>query len=221
MFNLLDKKNSIISLIEKHHNNSIYSSKPLPKLIAVSKKQPSYKIKMALEVGQRIFGENKVQEAEERWSTHLMNHNDIELHFIGHLQTNKVKKALALFNYIHSLDRESLAVEISKHFKRSSKTKNFMIQVNTGEESNKSGILPKNFKNFFSLTQSLKLPVNGLMCIPPINDNPNTHFSLLKELADKFELNDLSMGMSSDFQDAIKFGATHVRIGTHFFGERL
>lgn len=220
MLNILEKKNNIISLITKYHNNSIYFSKPLPKLIAVSKKQPSQKIKMALEAGQRIFGENKVQEAEKRWSTHLMNYNDLELHFIGHLQTNKVKKALALFDFIHSLDRESLALEISKHLTRTLKKKCFMIQVNTGEESNKSGVLPKNLKNFFSLTQSLKIPVNGLMCIPPINDNPSTHFSLLKELADEFKLNELSMGMSSDFQDAIKFGATHVRIGTSFFGKR-
>ena len=149
MSNLLDKKNNLLSLIKKYHNTSLYHINPLPKLIAVSKKQPSQKIKEALEAGQRIFGENKVQEAEERWSPHLINYKDIELHFIGHLQTNKVKKSLFLFDFIHSLDRESLALEISKHLNKSSKTKSFMIQVNTGEEINKSGIMPRDFRDFF------------------------------------------------------------------------
>lgn len=221
MSNLLDKKNNLLLLIKKYHNASLYHINPLPKLIAVSKKQPSQKIKEALESGQRIFGENKVQEAEERWSPHLINYKDIELHFIGHLQTNKVKKSLFLFDFIHSLDRESLALEISKHLNKSSKTKSFMIQVNTGEENNKSGIMPRDFRDFFLITQSLKIPVNGLMCIPPINEDPSTHFGLLRELANEFKLENLSMGMSSDFQDAIKYGATHVRIGTSFFGKRL
>jgi len=142
------------------------------------------------------------------------------LHFIGHLQTNKVKKALNFFDVIHTLDRESLALEISKHLTFTSKTKSFMIQVNTGNEENKSGISLNDFEEFFKFTNSLKIPVKGLMCLPPINEEPSIHFCILRELANKFKLTDLSIGMSMDYEKAIKFGSTYLRIGTSFFGKR-
>ena len=215
-----NKYEKLNQLIKKRHNESFYSSKPLPKLIAVSKQQPDEKILDALEVGQRIFGENKIQDAIKRWSDLLIVYKDIELHYIGHLQTNKVKKALNFFDVIHTLDRENLALEISKHLTPKSKTKSFMIQVNTGNEKNKSGVSLENFEEFFKLVYRLNIPVKGLMCLPPVDDEPSIHFCILRELANKFKLDDLSMGMSMDFEKAIKFGSTHLRIGSSFFGKR-
>ena len=215
------KYNKLTQLIKKKHGESLYSAKPLPKLIAVSKQQPDKKILDALEVGQRIFGENKLQDAINRWSGLLNIYKDIELHYIGHLQTNKVKKALNFFDVIHTLDRENLALEISKHMTPTSKTKSFMIQVNTGNEKNKSGVSLENLEEFLKLVRSLNIPVKGLMCLPPIDEEPSIHFCILRELADKFELNDLSMGMSMDFEKAISFGSTFLRIGSSFFGKRL
>ena len=220
MNEVYNKYENLNQLIKKYHNDSLYASKPLPKLIAVSKKQPDKKILNALKIGQRIFGENRLQEALKRWTNLINIYKDIELHYIGHLQSNKVKTALNFFDVIHTLDRESLALEISKHFTSKSKTKSFMIQVNTGNEKSKSGISLENFEEFFKFVQCLNIPVKGLMCLPPVNENPSIHFCILKELANKFRLNDLSMGMSMDFEKAINFGATHLRIGSAFFGNR-
>ena len=220
MNELTDKYEKLNQLIKKYHNESFYSSNPLPKLIAVSKQQPNEKILNALELGHRIYGENKLQDAIKRWKTFLNTYNNIELHYIGHLQTNKVKKALNFFDVIHTLDRESLALEISKHLTSKSKTKSFMIQVNTGNEKNKSGISLDDFEEFFKFINNLNIPVRGLMCLPPVNEEPSIHFCILKELANKFNLSDLSMGMSMDFEKAIKFGSTYLRIGTSFFGKR-
>ena len=214
------KYEKLNQLIQKYHNESFYSANRLPKLIAVSKQQPDEKILNAIKLGQRIYGENKLQDAVKRWSNLLDKYKDLELHYIGHLQTNKVKKALNFFDVIHTLDRESLALEISKHLTFKSKTKSFMIQVNTGDEKNKSGISLENFEEFLKFTKSLNIPVTGLMCLPPVNEEPSIHFCILKELADKFKLKDLSMGMSMDFEKAIKFGSTHLRIGSSFFGKR-
>ena len=214
------KYEKLNQLIKKYHNESFYSSNRLPKLIAVSKQQPDEKILNAIKLGQRIYGENKLQDAVKRWSNLLDKYKDLELHYIGHLQTNKVKKALNFFDVIHTLDRESLALEISKHLTFKSKTKSFMIQVNTGDEKNKSGISLENFEEFLKFTKSLNIPVTGLMCLPPVNEEPSIHFCILRELANKFKLSDLSMGMSMDFKKAIKFGSTYLRIGTLFFGER-
>ena len=214
------KYEKLNQLIKKYHNESFYSANRLPKLIAVSKQQPDEKILNAIKLGQRIYGENKLQDAVKRWSNLLDKYKDLELHYIGHLQTNKVKKALNFFDVIHTLDRESLALEISKHLTFKSKTKSFMIQVNTGDEKNKSGISLENFEEFLKFTKSLNIPVTGLMCLPPVNEEPSIHFCILKELANKFKLRDLSMGMSMDFEKAIKFGSTHLRIGTSFFGKR-
>ena len=214
------KYEKLNQLIKKYHNESFYSANRLPKLIAVSKQQPDEKILNAIKLGQRIYGENKLQDAVKRWSNLLDKYKDLELHYIGHLQTNKVKKALNFFDVIHTLDRESLALEISKHLTFKSKTKSFMIQVNTGDEKNKSGISLENFEEFLKFTKSLNIPVTGLMCLPPVNEEPSIHFCILRELANKFKLRDLSMGMSMDFEKAIKFGSTHLRIGTSFFGKR-
>ena len=220
MVEFKNKYEKIIQLIKKCHNESFYSSKSLPKLIAVSKQQPEEKILDALKFGQRIYGENKLQDAFKRWSNFLDIYNDIELHFIGHLQTNKVKKALDFFDVIHTIDRENLALEISKNLSPTSKTKSFFIQVNTGNEKNKSGISLENFEEFYKFLKSLKIPVKGLMCLPPIDEEPSIHFCILRDLANKFKLSELSMGMSMDFEKAIQFGSTHLRIGTSFFGKR-
>ena len=217
---LYDKYEKLYQLIRKYHNESFYSTKPLPKLIAVSKQQPDKKILNALKFGQRIFGENKLQDAIKRWSNFLNIYEDIELHYIGHLQTNKVKKTLNFFDVIHTLDRENLALEISKYLTPRSKTKSFMIQVNTGNEKSKSGVSLDEFEEFYKLVSSLNIPVKGLMCLPPVNEEPSIHFCILRELANKFKLNALSMGMSSDFKTAINFGSTHLRIGSSFFGKR-
>ena len=213
-------RQNLIKTIESCHKDSFYSSFSVPNLIAVSKQQPDNKIQDALKVGHRIFGENKIQDGIKRWSNFLNIYKDIELHFIGHLQTNKVKKALNFFDVIHTLDRESLALEISKHLTFKSKTKSFMIQINTGNEVNKSGVKLDNFDEFFKFTNSLKIPIKGLMCLPPINEEPSIHFCILRDLANKFKLTDLSMGMSMDYEKAIKFGSTYLRIGTSFFGKR-
>ena len=220
MDELYNKYEKLNQLIAKHHNESFYSLKPLPKLIAVSKQQPNEKILKALKFGQRIFGENKIQDATKRWSGLLDIYKDIELHFIGHLQTNKVKKALKFFDVIHTLDRENLAIEISKYLTPTSKTKSFLIQVNTGNEKNKSGVSLDNFEDFFKFVLNLNIPVKGLMCLPPVDAEPSIHFCILRELANKFKLNDLSMGMSMDFEKAINFGSTYLRIGSSFFGKR-
>ena len=211
----------LLSEISRIHKSSFYKSREIPKMIAVSKQQEIEKVLEALKNGQKIFGENRVQEAEKKWTYHLNIKKDIELHLIGALQSNKVKKALNIFDVIHTLDRESLAFEIHKNLEKSIRTRSFFIQVNTGEEKQKSGVLPSELEEFFDLcTKKLKIPVIGLMCIPPLNEPSSIHFCYLNKLSQKFKLNHLSMGMSSDYDEAIKFGATYVRIGTEFFGKR-
>lgn len=214
------KYEELNNLIKNYHANSFYSSKPFPKLIAVSKQQPDEKILNALKYGQRIFGENKLQDAIKRWTNLLKIYKGIELHYIGHLQTNKVRKALNFFDIIHTLDRKNLALEISKYLTSTSKTKSFLIQVNTGNEKSKSGVSLDDFEDFFKYVVSLNIPVKGLMCLPPIDEEPSIHFCILRELANKFELSELSMGMSMDFEKAINFGSTYLRIGSSFFGKR-
>ena len=220
MDDIFSNRQNLLKKIESFHKASFYSSFPLPNLIAVSKQQPDNKIKDAIKAGHRVFGENKIQDGIKRWSNFLDIYKDIKLHYIGHLQTNKVKKALNFFDVIHTLDRESLALEISKHLTFTSKTKSFMIQVNTGNEKNKSGISLDRFEEFFKFVIGLKIPIKGLMCLPPVDEEPSIHFCILRELANKFKLNELSMGMSMDYEKAIKFGSTYLRIGTSFFGKR-
>ena len=200
---------------------SFFLNDKIPKLVAVSKKQEDYKIDKAIECGQKFFAENRVQEAYLRWQKRLETNNDLELRLIGPLQTNKVNIALKLFDIIESLDREKLANEIAKNFNHNAKTKSFYIQINTGNESQKSGLSPLQVDSFIKYCENdLKLPIVGLMCIPPINEEPSMHFSLLKKIASRNKLSELSMGMSADYEDAINFGSTSVRIGSMFFGER-
>ena len=221
MENIKDKRKIIIENIKTIQKNSNFSSLPDPKLIAVSKQQEEYKIEIAIKSGQKFFGENRVQEAQQRWQKRIEIYKDIELRLIGPLQTNKVKQALNLFDIIETIDREKLAKEISKNLNSLTKTKSFYIQVNTGSEAQKSGLIPSEVDAFIEYCSiDLKLPIIGLMCIPPQYEEPSMHFALLKKIADKNKLIELSMGMSNDYEEAIKFGATSVRIGSLFFGAR-
>ena len=221
MFGIEDNINLILHEIFKSHKESNFAKLPVPKLVAVSKKQDDYKILEALKVGQKYFGENRVQEAEQRWSKKLEMYKNLELRLIGPLQTNKVKQALNLFDIIETVDREKLAKEIADKHNDVVKTKQFYIQVNTGSETQKSGVEPLQSDNFINYCKhDLKLPIVGLMCIPPLNEEPSMHFALLKKIAKRNNLKELSMGMSSDYKEAIKFGATSVRIGSLIFGER-
>lgn len=191
------------------------------RLIAVSKKQSVGRIEEALKAGQRVFGENRVQEAYQYWETRRSQYQDVELHLIGPLQTNKVKEAVALFDVIQTLDRAKLAKVLKKEMDKQNKTLPCFIQVNTGEEEQKSGILPNEFAEFYRFcTEECALDVAGLMCIPPAQEPPALHFALLRQLADSAELQELSMGMSHDYERALALGATYVRIGTGVFGAR-
>ena len=221
MENIQKNRELILRDIKKAHKNSIFVKTNLTKLVAVSKKQVEYKIFQAIESGQKVYGENRVQEAQKRWERILETHKDIELRLIGPLQTNKVKQALKLFNIIETIDRENLAREIAKYFGHETKTKSFYIQVNTGSETQKSGVIPTDVDKFIEYCiKDLKLPIIGLMCIPPQDEEPAMHFAFLKKIADRNNLTELSMGMSNDYEEAIKFGATSVRIGSLFFGAR-
>ena len=203
------------------HKNSFYSMYKVPKLVAVSKKQEDYKIDRAIECGQKFFGENRVQEAFLRWQERINIYKDLELRLIGPLQSNKVKQSLDLFDVIETIDREKIAIEISKNFHNNVKTKSFYIQINTGNEPQKSGLDPLQANSFIKYCiNDLNLPIVGLMCIPPQNEAPSLHFAFFKKIASSNNLNELSMGMSNDYQDAIKFGSTSVRIGSLFFGKR-
>jgi pyridoxal phosphate enzyme (YggS family) len=190
-------------------------------LIAVSKVQPLEKVEKTLIKGHRVFGENRVQEAYQKWPHWKEKFSNISLHLLGPLQTNKVKEALGLFDVIHSLDREKLARVFSEAIQKTGSSPEFFIQVNTGDEEQKSGIHPVLVDEFIeSCKKKYDLPVIGLMCIPPIDEEPSLHFALLKKIADRNGLKRLSMGMSSDFKSAIALGATDVRIGSAIFGER-
>ena len=188
-----------------------------PKLIAVSKQQPDEKIEEALGAGLRIFGENRVQEAQERWAARKAHYPDLELHLIGPLQTNKIKAAAELFDVIHTLDREKLAQSIQNH----APDMPCFIQVNTGAEDQKSGVLIGELPDFNSYCcADLKLNIIGLMCIPPVEEPAALHFGLLADWAHRCDVPNLSMGMSGDYETALHYGATHIRIGSKLFGER-
>ena len=190
-------------------------------LVAVSKRQPENKIDAELEAGQRVFGENRVQEAIQRWSDRRKVYSDIILHLIGPLQTNKVADAVALFDVIEVVDREKLARAIAKEMAHQNRFLPCYIQVNTGEEPQKSGICPEQLNDFTQFCiDELELPIIGLMCIPPVDEEAAMHFALLNTMAQRLSLKKLSMGMSSDYIDAIGFGATSVRVGSAIFGVR-
>ena len=221
MENIQKNRDLIIDKIKDVHKNCSFNESETPTLIAVSKKQEEYKINDALLCGQKFFGENRVQEAMQRWESRLKIHNDLELRLIGPLQTNKVKQALKLFDVIETLDREKLAKEIKNNINDNIKTKSFYIQINTGEELQKGGINVLEADTFINYCKNdLALPISGLMCIPPANEEPAMHFSLLKKIAYRNNLQKLSMGMSNDFEKAILFGSTCIRIGTGIFGAR-
>jgi pyridoxal phosphate enzyme (YggS family) len=197
------------------------ASAPSTTLVAVTKGHRADRIRPALQSGHRIFGENRVQEANAKWPGLRDEYPDLELHLIGPLQTNKVREAVELFDVIQTLDRPKLAHALAHEFARSGKALPLFVQVNTGEEPQKAGISPPEAADFIALCRGeLKLPVKGLMCVPPIQEPPAPHFALLQKIARVEGLPWLSMGMSADFEIAVKFGATHVRVGTAIFGER-
>lgn len=190
-------------------------------LVAVSKKQPGDRIEEALSAGHRLYGENRVQEAYEHWSNRRDNYPDLKLHLIGPLQTNKVKEAVALFDVIETLDREKLARKLALEMEKQGRRLPCFIQVNTGGEDQKAGIAPQGLPEFLKLCRDeCALDIQGLMCIPPVNDPPALHFALLKKLAAEHDLQHLSMGMSADYDRAISLGATYIRVGTGVFGDR-
>ncbi|WP_341893969.1 YggS family pyridoxal phosphate-dependent enzyme [Ferrovibrio terrae] len=189
-------------------------------LIAVAKTFPAEAVIEALAAGQRHFGENRVQEGMAKYPDLRQSHPDLVLHLIGPLQTNKVKQAVAHFDVIHTLDRESLAQELAREFAKSGRRLPCFIQVNTGAEPQKAGCAPQEADAFIAACRALDLPVVGLMCIPPAEEEPAPHFALLHKIAKRNGLEQLSMGMSSDFETAVMLGATHVRVGSAIFGGR-
>jgi PLP dependent protein len=190
-------------------------------LVAVSKTFGPDAIEPVIADGQRVFGENRVQEAKAKWPPLVARHPGIELHLIGPLQSNKAREAVALFDAIHSLDRESLAEALAKEITRQQRRPLLFVEINTGAESQKSGVLPQDADAFLAACRERhKLSISGLMCIPPFDDAPAPHFALTAQIAKRNGLALLSMGMSADFEIAIAFGATHVRVGTAIFGSR-
>ena len=190
-------------------------------LVAISKTKPAEAVEAALAAGQRIFGENYVQEAKEKWPALRAAWPDVELHMVGPLQSNKAKDAVALFDVIESLDRESLAKELAREIARAGRAPRLYVQVNTGDEAQKGGVSPADADAFIARCRDVHgLAIEGLMCIPPAEDQPSPHFALLAKIAARNGLRVLSMGMSADYAAAIQLGATHVRVGTAIFGER-
>ena len=212
--NLIKIKNEINS------NLSDIKSDKVPKIIAVSKTFGMEKILPLVEYGHIDFGENKVQEAIEKWTDIKSNNNNIKLHLIGGLQTNKVKLAVKLFDYIHSVDNEKLAKKISDEQQKQNKKVKVFIQVNIGNEEQKSGVNKSSVPELYSYCKTLNLEVVGLMCIPPLNEPSEIFFKEMSELNKKLNFEELSMGMSSDYLDAIKNSASYVRIGSNIFGQR-
>ena len=208
----------------KNKVNEIISRKQLktnPKVIVVTKTFPLNKIIPLLENGHMHYGENKIQEAENKWIDTKNRYKNLQLHMIGKLQTNKAKKAVKLFDYIHSLDDDRLALKLSHHEKELNKKVKLFIQVNLAEESQKSGIMFNDLNNFYNYcTKDLSLNVIGLMCMPPVDSNSQEYFKKLKKAAEQLNLEDLSMGMSSDYEQAILSGSTYLRLGTVIMGER-
>ena len=211
---------SVINSKIKQAENSAGRAIGSTQLIAVSKVQPNERVLSVLEQEHKVFGENKVQEAQGKWPAFRENFSNIKVHLIGPLQSNKVKQAVAMFDAIHTVDRLKLAQKLSNEVQIQGKAPEMFIQINTGEEKQKSGIIPSEADQFISDCFSLDLPIKGLMVIPPINEEPTLHFALLRKIAHRNGLTGLSMGMSSDFESAIALGATHVRVGSAIFGER-
>jgi len=191
-------------------------------LVAISKTQSEERVRAALEAGHRVFGENRIQEAETRWTALRGDYPDVTLHFVGHLQSNKAAEVVALCDIIESVDRPKLARALAREMERQSRRPRCFIQVNTGEEPQKGGVVPAEAAALLALCrEELAIDVMGLMCIPPADQEPAPHFAMLVTMAREFGLAALSMGMSADFETAVRLGATHVRVGTAIFGPRL
>ncbi len=212
--NLIDIKTKVDEKFNKDNKHS------LPKIIAVSKTFKLDHIKPLIDFGHKHFGENKVQEAIEKWTNIKKENKNIKLHLIGRLQSNKVKNALRIFDYIHSLDSEKLANKISQYQKENNLNTKLFIQINIGNEEQKSGINENNINNFYNYCKNLNLNIIGLMCIPPVNINTENYFKKMQLLKNKIKLDELSMGMSSDYLTAIKFDASYIRLGSSIFGQR-
>ena len=201
--------------VQKDLNNLNLNSK----IIAVSKTFELSHIMPLIDSGHLIYGENRVQEAKKKWSEILASRQNLELHLIGGLQSNKAKDAVKLFQYIHSVDRKSLVDALFDAEKKEKLNRKYFIQVNTGDEDQKNGISIGELKDLFNYSKD-KINVIGLMCIPPVNDNATKHFEILKNLRNKLNLSELSMGMSHDYLEAAKLGATYIRVGSKIFGSR-
>lgn len=200
---------------------AVDTERDIPTLVAVSKTHSGDKVEAALEAGQRVFGENRVQEAQAKFPALKAAWPDLELHLIGPLQSNKARDAVELFDVIQTLDRPKLAEALAREMERVGRRPDCFIQVNTGEEPQKAGVFPRDLEAFVKLAKdNLGLPVIGLMSIPPIDENPALHFAFLSELGRRHGLSQLSMGMSSDYEQAIALGATAVRVGSAIFGQR-
>ena len=212
--NLIDIKTKVDEKFNKDNKHS------LPKIIAVSKTFKLDHIKPLIDFGHKHFGENKVQEAIEKWTNIKKENKNIKLHLIGRLQSNKVKNALRIFDYIHSLDNEKLANKISQYQKENNLNTKLFIQINIGNEEQKSGIDENNINNFYNYCKNLNLNIIGLMCIPPVNINTETYFKKMQQIKNQIKLDELSMGMSSDYLTAIKFDASYIRLGSSIFGQR-
>ena len=208
-------KDKIREIVEKKQ------LKTYPKIIAISKKFDLNTIYPLINAGHNHFGENAVKEAEDKWLNIKLKNKNLKLHMVGKLQTNKAKKAVKLFDYIHSLDNIKLATKISQYEKELNKKVKLFIQVDLANESQKSGIELNHLDNFYKFcTKNLSLDIIGLMCLPPINSDPSKYFETLKKKSIELNLQDLSMGMSADYDKAILFGSTYLRLGTAIFGER-
>ncbi|MGA8613337.1 MAG: YggS family pyridoxal phosphate-dependent enzyme [Xanthobacteraceae bacterium] len=194
---------------------------PSVTLVAISKTFDAEAIEPVIAAGQRVFGENRVQEAKAKWPPLMARHDGLELHLVGSLQSNKAKEAVALFDAIHSVDRASLAEALAKEIAKQARRPLLFVEINTGAEPQKSGVLPQDVDSFLiACRDRFGLAISGLMCIPPFDEAPAPHFALTAQIARRNGLGLLSMGMSADFETAIAFGATHVRVGTAIFGAR-
>jgi len=218
MHNCIQKYKDIISAIDKKLEEQKINY--TPKVIAVSKTFKLENILPLIEYGHLDYGENKVQEAIDKWSEIKLKKQNIKLHLIGKLQTNKVKHALKIFDYIHSVDSTKLAKKIADEQNKQNKSPKLFVQVNIGDEEQKSGIKVEQIKDLISFSKKLNLNIIGLMCIPPINKDPDKYFKEIKFLSKKFNLKEISMGMSSDYLKAVENSSTYLRIGSSIFGQR-
>jgi pyridoxal phosphate enzyme (YggS family) len=209
-----------IKLLVSSHEKKLGAIEGSTSIIAVSKLQPNERVELVLKSGHRIFGENRVQEAHAKWPKFKEKFKNVELHLLGPLQRNKVRDAVRLFDFIHTVDNIKLAQRISLIMEETGRCPKLFIQVNTGNEPQKAGVDIDNLENLLTVCSELRLPVVGLMCIPPVLEDPSPHFDALSTLKEKYGLSELSMGMSNDFEKAILAGASYIRVGSAIFGQR-